>query len=388
MLGELALQRRDLLRSLVDGRAALVGSDAGRLQLALQGLQPRCQVLRLAARRVAHLARRLDLVAQRRPMALHLGRIEAALGVGAGLPESRGGGLQLRGQIAGRIGGAAKLLQLAVGGRRGGAGLLQLALQRGGPLGVPGVGGARRPRLELQLQLEQRLLEDRDPALGRLGIEPLRRGGGDLLGRQHGGARLGQLALQLHHPLLVRALLRLRRRLLEGCAQLDDLALQGLPASVGLRAAILERCDLLLQLPGTTLQLLGLACLVLQPGDARLHVLGIDLARGLGPQIGEHALQLGPALVGPRGRLSQPRDRRLALLHLRLQGFQLGLQVGCDVLVVRVAVAAGVAEHPLQLGDPSPLPVDGLQQLADALLVLGQLRLELADAGDGLGVDG
>ena len=139
--------------------------------------------------------------------------------------------------VAGRVGGAAQLGQLAVGGRGGRAGLLQLLLQRRDAVGVAGcrggVGG--RPLLELQLQLEQRLLEDRDAALGGVGIEPLGRVGRGLLGGQHRGARLGELALQLQHPLLVAPGAALGRRVLERHPQLDDLALQRLPAGVGLR---------------------------------------------------------------------------------------------------------------------------------------------------------
>ena len=190
----------------------------------------------------------------------------------------------------------------AVGGRGGRPRLLPARCSSAATLlGVAGCRGGvgRRPLLELELQLEQRLLEDRDAALGSLGIEPLRRVGRDLLGGQHRGARLGELALQLQHPRLVGAGAGLGDGVLERRPQLDDLALQRRAAGVALRRR--HPCSAAiccLELDRAALELLGLRRLLLERRDARLHVVRVDLARRLGPQVGQHALQLGAALVG------------------------------------------------------------------------------------------
>ena len=221
-----------------------------------------------------------------------------------------------------------------------------------------------------------------------LRIEPRRPVRDGLLGSQHGLARLGQLLLELEHARLVIAGVGLGGGLLQCRLQLGDLLLHGGPAGVVRRAAAcLQRRYLLLELGRTPLELLRVLRLLLERGHPRLHVVRVDLARRLGAQVGQHALQLGAALVGAGGAVAQLLDRGLALVDLRLERLQLRLQVGRDAVVVRVAIAAGVAEHVLELGGAGALALHHLEQVGDALLVLRQLRLELADARDRLRVD-
>ena len=389
-LGDAPLQLLDPLRALVGARAALVGGRAGHLQLRLQRLQPRCQLLGLAAggdcptwRAVSISSRSAAWVrstsdGSSRRSASARASASAAVAACSSAASSPAASAARRSSASS-----------AVGGRGGRPGLLQLLLQRRDPVGVAGCRGGvgRRPLLELELELEQRLLEDRDAALGRLGIEPLGASAAtcsaaSTAARASASSRSSSSTRSSSAPGAASA-----DAFSSADPQLDDLAFQRHPAGVALGAAILERRDLRLEIDRAALQLLGLAGLLLERRDARLHVLGVDLARRLGPQVGQHALELGAPLVGTGRRLAQRRDLRLALLHLRLQRLaarpsgRRRRRRRVESPYRRRSRACAPARPP---GRARPPPRRAARRRAARAR---ELRLELADAGDRLGVD-
>ena len=300
------------------------------------------------------------------------------LGAGGGLVAgslgSRRAGLQL-GQLRRRLGLGARALQrrrqrLGPGDLRvaGGLQLLHARLElRAAAAGLRGLGGLREgglvhgrvdPLLELQLELEEGLLEDRDAALGGLGIE------------RRVAAGRGERGLQRLDLLL---------ELLDLVAERASAA----PPASAVWAAAASAAAARASASSARRSISRMRPRMSSGSTSRADSARVSASRFSSSSKRSCAARASSATrPSSESRSSTCVSRLCSITRRSLSTRRKRLDL------VRVVALARDGDHALHLVRAVALALDGLARLLQRRLRLAQLGLELADAGDGLGVEG